>query len=58
MIGVLSLGIGNKIKDAVGIEGNTGEYLRPIIGYNVMCVTTGGVTNPISMYPGFSVVYA
>lgn len=50
MMGGLHLGFGNKIKDAVGIEGNTVEYLRPIIGYNVMCITTGGVTNPISMY--------
>ena len=50
MIGGLSVGIGNKIKDAVGIEGNTWEYLRPIVGYNVACITTGGVTNPISMY--------
>ncbi len=44
------MGFGNKIKDAVGIEGNTWEYIRPIIGYNVACITTGGVTNPISMY--------
>ncbi len=50
MIGGLTVGIGNKIKDAVGIEGNTWEYIRPIIGYNVACITTGGVTNPISMY--------
>lgn len=45
-----SKNIGAKIKDAVGIEGNTWEYLRPMIGYNVACITTGGVTNPISMY--------
>lgn len=50
MIGVLFLGLGNKIKDAVGIEGNTWQYLRPIIGYNTACITTGGVTNPIGMY--------
>ncbi len=44
------MGIGNKIKDAVGIEGNTWEYIRPIIGYNTACITTGGVTNPLGMY--------
>ncbi len=44
------MGIGNKIKDAVGIEGNTWEYIRPIIGYNTACITTGGVTQPLNMY--------
>lgn len=44
------MGIGNKIKDVVGIEGNTWEYLRPIIGYNVANITIGGVTNPLSKY--------
>lgn len=44
------MGFGNKIKDAVGIEGNTWEYIRPIIGYNVANITIGGVTNPLSMY--------
>lgn len=44
------MGLGDKIKDAVGIEGNTGEYLRPIIGYNVACITTGGVTDPLNKY--------
>ena len=44
------MGIGNKIKDAVGIEGNTWEYLRPIVGYNVANITIGGVTNPLSKY--------
>ena len=44
------MGIGNKIKDVIGIEGNTWEYLRPIIGYNVANITIGGVTNPLSKY--------
>ncbi len=44
------MGLGNKIKNAVGIEGNTWEYLRPIVGYNVANITIGGVTNPISKY--------
>ena len=44
------MSIGNKIKDAVGIEGNTWEYIRPILGYNTACITTGGVTNPLGMY--------
>ena len=44
------MGLGNKIKNAVGIEGNTWEYLRPIVGYNVANITIGGVTNPIGMY--------
>ncbi len=48
--GGITLGLGNKIKNAVGIEGNTWEYIRPIIGYNVANITVGGVTNPISMY--------
>lgn len=44
------MGIGNKIKNAVGIEGNTWEYIRPIIGYNTACITTGGVTEPLNKY--------
>lgn len=44
------MGFGNKIKDAVGIEGNTWEYLRPIVSYNVANVTIGGVSNPLSKY--------
>lgn len=44
------MGIGNKIKNVIGIEGNTVEYLRPIIGYNVANITIGGVTNPLSKY--------
>ena len=44
------MGLGNKIKNAVGIEGNTWEYIRPILGYNTACITTGGVTNPLGMY--------
>ena len=44
------MGFGNKVKDAIGIEGNTWEYLRPIVGYNAACITTGGVTEPIGSY--------
>ena len=50
MIGGKLVGIGNKIKNAVGIEGNTWEYIRPIIGYNVANITIGGVTEPINKY--------
>ncbi len=44
------MGFGAKIKNAVGIEGNTWEYLKPILGYNTINITIGGVTNPLSKY--------
>lgn len=44
------MGIGNKIKDIVGIEGNTWEYIRPMVGYNCANITLGGAGYPINLY--------
>lgn len=44
------MGLGNKIKYLVGIEGNTREYLRPMVGYDCANVTLGGAGYPISLY--------
>ena len=42
--------VGNKIKDIVGIEGNTWEYIRPMVGFNCANITLGGAGYPINLY--------
>lgn len=42
--------IGNKVKDIVGIEGNTWEYIRPMVGFNCANITLGGAGYPINLY--------
>lgn len=42
--------IGNKIKDVVGIEGDTKEALRPMINYTCANITIGGAGYPINQF--------
>ncbi|NMP37255.1 MAG: hypothetical protein GX051_03905 [Clostridiales bacterium] len=39
-----------KIKSVVGIEGNTKEYLKPMIGYNSANIMIGGAGYPFNLY--------
>ncbi len=44
------MGFGEKVKNAVGIEGNTWEYIRPMLSYNCANITLGGANYPINLY--------
>lgn len=41
---------GNKLKDAAGIEGNFGTYIKPMAGYTCANITLGGAGYPINLY--------
>ncbi len=41
---------GNKLKDAAGIEGSFGTYIKPMAGYTCANITLGGAGYPISLY--------
>ena len=40
----------DKVKDAVGIEGNIGPFLKPMASYTCANITLGGAGYPIGMY--------
>lgn len=42
--------IGNAIKNAVGIEGNVKEYIKPMAAYTCANITLGGAGYPINLY--------
>ena len=42
--------IGDKIKDVVGIEGNTKEVLRPMVNYTCANITLGGAGYPLGQF--------
>ena len=44
------MGLGAKIKDIVGIEGNTKEYLRPMASFTCANITIGGAGYPINQF--------
>ncbi len=44
------MGLGAKIKDAVGIEGKTTEYIRPMVNYTCANITIGGAGYPINQF--------
>lgn len=44
------MGFGAKVKDAVGIEGKTTEYLRPMVDYTCANITIGGAGYPINQF--------
>lgn len=44
------LGIGGKIKDICGIEGNTAEVLRPMADFTCANITIGGAGYPINQF--------
>ncbi len=44
------MGLGNKIKDIVGIEGKTGETLRPMVNYTCANITLGGAGYPLGQF--------
>lgn len=44
------MGFGNKVKDALGIEGNTLQYLRPMLSFNCANITIGGAGYPLNLY--------
>lgn len=39
-----------KIKDAVGIEGNVKEFITPMVNYTCVNITLGGAGYPINLY--------
>ncbi|MBR3596089.1 MAG: MFS transporter [Clostridia bacterium] len=41
---------GNKLKNAVGIEGNFGTYIKPMAAYTCANITLGGAGYPINLY--------
>ncbi len=43
-------GFGAKLKTAIGIEGNTFEYIKPMLGYNSASILFGGGGYIISLY--------
>lgn len=40
----------DKIKDAVGIEGNVKEFITPMVNYTCVNITLGGAGYPINLY--------
>lgn len=44
------MGLGERIKNIVGIEGKTWEFVKPMIGYNAASITLGGAGYPIGLY--------
>lgn len=44
------MGLGAKVKDIVGIEGNTKEVLRPMINYTSANITLGGAGYPLNQF--------
>ena len=42
--------VGNKVKDILGIEGNTKEVLRPMLNYNCASITLGGAGYPLGQF--------
>ncbi len=43
-------GLGQKLKNAAGIEGNFGTYIKPMAAYTCANITLGGAGYPISLY--------
>lgn len=41
---------GNKLKNAAGIEGNFGTYIKPMASYTCANITLGGAWYPINLY--------
>ncbi len=41
---------GNGLKNAAGIEGNFGTYIKPMAGYTCANITLGGAGYPINLY--------
>ena len=41
---------GNSLKNAAGIEGNFGTYIKPMAGYTCANITLGGAGYPINLY--------
>ncbi|NLA77900.1 MAG: MFS transporter, partial [Clostridiales bacterium] len=44
------MGIGETLKSIVGSEGNTKEYLKPMIGYTSANIMLGGAGYPLNLY--------
>ncbi|MCR5041068.1 MAG: MFS transporter [Clostridia bacterium] len=44
------MSVSEKIKDAVGIEGSVGEYIKPMAAYTCANITLGGAGYPLGMY--------
>ncbi len=44
------MGLGEKLKNVVGIEGGTKEYLKPIVGYTSANIMLGGAGYPLNLY--------
>ncbi len=42
--------IGNKVKDIIGVEGNFGETIRPMMNYTCANITLGGAGYPINQF--------
>ena len=42
--------VGNKVKDILGIEGNTREVLRPMVAYDCANITLGGAGYPLNQF--------
>lgn len=42
--------VGQKVKDILGIEGNTGEVLRPMCDFSCASITIGGAGYPINQF--------
>ncbi len=47
---VMPVGAVEKIKDAVGIEGNVKEFITPMVNYTCVNITLGGAGYPINLY--------
>lgn len=45
-----SQGLGQKLKNAAGIEGKFGTYIKPMAGYTCANITLGGAGYPINLY--------
>lgn len=41
---------GNSLKNAAGIEGNFGTYIKPMAAYTCANITLGGAWYPINLY--------
>ncbi|MCR5522303.1 MAG: MFS transporter [Clostridia bacterium] len=44
------MGLGAKVKDVLGIEGKTGEVIRPMIAYDCANITLGGAGYPLNQF--------
>ncbi|MDR1630464.1 MAG: MFS transporter [Oscillospiraceae bacterium] len=44
------VGVGERLKNVVGIEGKTWEFLKPMVGYNAANITLGGAGYTLSLY--------